>query len=110
MSKFEPGHGTKGGRPQGSRNKLVNAFIDALFQDFSQYGPAVIKIARIERPTDYLRIVAGLVPKELLVQESAFAGMSDEEIAETLLTIRKLKQSVITATEQTEQPPKSNLN
>jgi hypothetical protein len=109
MTKFTPDTAPKGGRPAGSRNKLVNAFVDALFQDFEQHGPAAIRIMRVERPADYVRVVAGLVPKELLVQESALAGMSDEEIAETLATIRRLRQSALAAAAgQTEPPEKLN--
>ena len=33
--------------------------------DFEQHGEAVIKILRTESPSDYCRLVAGLVPKEL---------------------------------------------
>jgi len=57
--------GNGGGRPKGARNRLSKAFVDALAADFEQHGEAVIKILRSESPSDYCRLVAGLVPKEL---------------------------------------------
>jgi hypothetical protein len=110
--KFNSDNAPKGGRTPGSRNRLVNSFVEALFQDFSEHGPAAIKVCRIERPTDYLRIVAGLVPKELFVQESAYADMPDQEISETLATIRRLNKSTLVAVaeQDEESPPKGSLN
>jgi hypothetical protein len=108
MSKFTSDSHPKGGRTPGSRNKLVNAFVDKLFREFEEHGESVIRICRIEDPMQFLKLIGQLVPKEVLLEASAFSGMSDEEIAETLLTIRKLKQSVVSATEQAEH--KGSLN
>jgi hypothetical protein len=58
-------NGNGGGRPRGARNKLSHAFVTALAKDFEQHGEAVIKILRRESPSDYCRLVAGLVPKEV---------------------------------------------
>jgi hypothetical protein len=47
---------------QGSRNKISKAFLDALAADFEEHGEGVIRICRLERPLEYLRIVAALMP------------------------------------------------
>jgi Family of unknown function (DUF5681) len=63
---FKPGQsGNPAGRPKGSRNKLSEAFIKALADDFSEHGVAVIQQVRSERPQDYLKIVAALQPKQV---------------------------------------------
>jgi len=54
-----------GGRPRGSRNKLSEAFIEALSADFAEHGKDVIARVRQEEPAAYLRTVASLMPKKL---------------------------------------------
>jgi hypothetical protein len=104
--KFLPGHSVKGGKPAGTRNKLTTMLLSALVADFAEFGPAAVKIMRVERPADYIRVIASLVPKELLIQETALSEMSDDEIVESLAIIRRLKARAATAlVEQIEQKP-----
>ncbi len=58
-----------GGRPKGSRNKLGEQFLEALAQDFAEHGQQAIVDCREEKPTEYVKVVAGLLPKELLVRK-----------------------------------------
>jgi hypothetical protein len=94
------------GRPAGTRNKLTTMLLNALVADFEQFGPAAVKIMRIEKPSEYVRVIASLVPKELLVQESALSEMSDDDLVESLAIIRRLKARAATVlVEQIEQKP-----
>ena len=66
VAKFQPGEsGNPKGRPQAARAKFSEAFIKALSDDFASHGAAVIQKCRDERPGEYLRVMAGLVPKAL---------------------------------------------
>jgi hypothetical protein len=38
-----------------------------------------------------LQLVAGLMPKELLISDNALDGMSDEQLLEVIAAIRKAK-------------------
>jgi hypothetical protein len=38
--------------------------LEAIAKDFEQHGEEAIEIARMERPVEYLRVVASLLPKE----------------------------------------------
>lgn len=79
---FQPGQvANPAGRPKGSRNKLGEAFISALHDDFVQHGPQVIETVRIEKPDQYLKVVASILPKELNIKTDAFDGVSDEQLA-----------------------------
>ena len=75
--------GNKGGpgRPRGSRNKLGEDFIEALFCDWLEHGTSVIETVRQERPHEYLKLVAGLIPKQIEIPRGAFDDVSDDELA-----------------------------
>lgn len=77
-----------GGRPKGSRNRLGEAFIQALHDDFMVNGVEAIKTVRAERPHEYLKVVASLLPKQVEIKESAFDGVSDEELAAIIVAAR----------------------
>lgn len=52
------------GRPKGSRNKLSESFISALFDDFQEHGIAAIQKMRTEKPNEYVKVVASLIPAQ----------------------------------------------
>lgn len=79
-----------GGRPKGSRNRLGEQFLEALAQDFSENGQAAIVACREEKPTEYVKVIASLLPKELLVRTDPVDELSDEEIADALDILREL--------------------
>lgn len=54
------------GRPVGARNKLGEAFISALHDSFMEHGPATIEAVRIDKPDQYLKVVAAIIPQEVL--------------------------------------------
>jgi hypothetical protein len=81
---WQPGQsGNPAGRPKGSRNKLSEAFVADLYLDWNQNGVAAIARVRQERPWDYVRIVASLVPKQLdVAQSESLDDISDQELIE----------------------------
>ncbi len=79
-----------GGRPKGSRNKLGEQFLEALAQDFAEHGHEAIVACRAEKPNEYVKIVAGLLPKEHQVRKDPVDEMSDEEIADALDTPKRI--------------------
>ena len=78
------------GRPKGSRNKISEEFISALCDDFEQHGVEVIEAVRTQRPADYLKIIASIVPKELNVSTSSLEDLSDDDLSDILDTVRTL--------------------
>jgi len=72
---FKPGNP---GRPKGSRNKLGEAFVQALHADFEEHGVAVIQEVRKDKPHEYLKVVASLLPKELKIER--VDELSDSEL------------------------------
>ena len=85
--RFQTGN-SGGGRPKGSRNKLGEQFLEALAQDFAEHGQEAIVACREAKPTEYLKVIAGLLPNELLVRKDPMDELSDEEIADALDILR----------------------
>lgn len=77
--------GNPAGRPKGSRCKLSEAFLRAIYEDFRQHGAAVIEQVRREEPVQYLRIIVSVIPKALHVEAGDdLADISDEDLLELL--------------------------
>ena len=71
--------GNPNGRPKGARALLAEDFAKALMEDFRQDGIAAIVAMRTEKPSDYAKMIAGLLPKEV-------SGEGGEPIAFTVVT------------------------
>jgi hypothetical protein len=95
---WKPGERPLGaGRPKGSKNKLSEDFVAALCADFEENGPAVIATVRAEKPSDYLKIIASIVPKEFTVRTETLEDMSDEELLESLDQVRAVAAALFQA-------------
>lgn len=70
------------GRPKGSRNKLGEAFVEALQADFESDGAAAIVACRREKPDAYLKVIASILPKELKITNES--DLSDEQLVERI--------------------------
>ena len=88
MTLFEKGRSKTGGRAKGAKNRLSHAFLTALAEDFEQHGIETLKIARMEKPVEYIRIVAGLMPRELEIMDSRLTDLSDEELDVFIVKLR----------------------
>ena len=77
---FEPGRHKSGGRVKGARNKLSMAFVEALAKEFEEHGAEAIRICRVERPTEFIKIIASIMPKEFEITDNRLAAITDEEL------------------------------
>jgi hypothetical protein len=58
---FKPGNS---GRPKGARSRLSEAFLKAVADDFEEHGIATLTAMREERPADYIKVIASLMPRD----------------------------------------------
>jgi UTP:GlnB (protein PII) uridylyltransferase len=97
MSLFEKGRQKTGGRARGARNKLSQAFLEAFAADFEEHGAEVIKIVRMEKPHEYLKTAAYLMPKEFEIMDSRLTDLSDEELDVFIAKLRAQLRSPVVA-------------
>jgi len=76
-----------GGRPKGARNKLGEAFLQDILSDWQANGVAAIQRVRDERPHEYLKVVASILPKEVNVTVNEYDDLTDEELAEQFAAV-----------------------
>ena len=75
--------GNPAGKPLGSKHKISEKFISALTADFEQHGETVIERVRAEKPENYLKIVADLVPKDFNIGQDQPFRMTFEWLKPT---------------------------
>ena len=75
--RFKPGNP---GRPKGARNKLGEAFIEALHESFQTQGMDAIQRVIDEKPDQYLKVIASLMPKDINLNINDDIEMTDDEI------------------------------
>jgi hypothetical protein len=77
--------------PVGARNKLGEAFIQALHDSFNEHGPETIEQVRDEKPDQYLKVIASLLPKDVNLNVNNEIEMTDDELRER---IRQLSSTI----------------
>lgn len=83
--RFGPGNP---GKPKGSRHALGEAFIKALHDDFVEHGEKVIETVRTEKPDQYMKVVASLLPKEFKIETTS--DLTDEQLDARIRTLANL--------------------
>jgi hypothetical protein len=83
------------GRPRGSRNKLAEAFIADLYDDWQQRGPSVIARVAEERPHEYLKIIAHLLPKDVNLKVSNLDDLTDEQLLSKLNSLTEMVRPLL---------------
>src|SRR3990167_3090058 len=57
-----------GGRPQGARSKLGEAFLEDMLKAWTESSTDAIKRVIAERPQDFLKVIASILPKEIAAE------------------------------------------
>lgn len=76
-----------GGRPKGSRNKLQEDFLTDVLGAWEQRGAQAIQDMIDDKPGDFVKMVAGLMPKEATLNINDHSEMTDDELAERVRSL-----------------------
>jgi hypothetical protein len=76
-----------GGRPKGSRNKLGEQFIQDLQADWEKHGVETLVKVREEKPDQYLKVVASILPKDLNVNINQTDDLTDEQLIQRIRSL-----------------------
>jgi hypothetical protein len=78
------------GRPAGrqTQQQLGECFLDALLEDWRAHGKRTIAQVRDDKPEQYLRLVAAVLPREFDVQRGVFDDLTDEEVNAVLAYVK----------------------
>jgi hypothetical protein len=80
LAPFEPGRKKTGGRKKGTRNKLSADFVAELAAAFEERGAEAIQIVITERPHEFLRIIAAILPKEFEINDNRLKDIPDDQL------------------------------
>jgi hypothetical protein len=78
------------GRPRGSRAKLGEDFLRDLHEAWQAKGKQAIANVVEERPHEFLKVVAGLLPKDINIKVDQLSEIDDSELAACLASLRAL--------------------
>lgn len=87
-TQFKPGQsGNPGGRPVGARVRVTVAFLNALADDFEKHGAKAIERTREEEPGTYMKVCAGLLPKQV-EQMNPLEELNDAQLHAAIALLR----------------------
>jgi uncharacterized protein DUF5681 len=87
--------GNPAGRPKGSRNKLSEDFVAALYTDFQEHGSAAIAACRAEKPDVYVRVIASLLPRDVNLTTRNLDDLSDDQLMRKLATLTEMARPLL---------------
>src|SRR5512139_9906 len=87
---WKPGQsGNPSGRWPHTRNRLNEKFLQDMLADWEAHGAAAIEAFRTERPNEYVKVMAGLLPREVEMKVNELDELSDEQLEIQLAAVLK---------------------
>jgi hypothetical protein len=93
---WKPGtSGNPAGRPRGSRNKLSDDFVAALYDDFHNHGSAAIAACRAQKPDVYVRVIASLLPRDVSIKVQQLDDLTDDQLMRKLAMLTEMARPLL---------------
>lgn len=81
---FQPGNP---GKPKGARNKLQEDFIKDVHAAWEAKGKEAIDLMIADKPGDFVKMCASLMPKEATLNINDNSELTDDELAERVRSL-----------------------
>lgn len=99
--RFPPGHT---GRPLGTKNKLAIRVFQDVLKVWNEpanagaevtKGVAALRVMFIERPHDFVKVVASILPRDFNIEAGMFAEMDDAKLEQISMLAQRLLEEHI---------------
>lgn len=86
---WKPGQsGNPKGRPANAKQKLSDSFLADMLEAWEAKGKSAIDRVIAERPHEFIKAVAAIVPKDINVKTEVVQELTDDELAAALTALR----------------------
>jgi hypothetical protein len=85
--RFVAGNSGNGGRPKGARAVLSEAFLVDMQKAWEASGADVIATVIADRPQDFLKVVASLLPKDINLNVNPADEMTDDQLIQRIRSL-----------------------
>jgi hypothetical protein len=93
---FESGRAKTGGRIKGSRNRISEAFLRDLHEEWEASGQAALKVMAKTDCSGFVKVALALLPKEFTIDDNRLKDVSDEELEILINELRgKLRSAIV---------------
>ncbi len=87
-TRWKPGQsGNPAGKPKGARHKLQEDFLKDVLAAWEDKGAVAIDEMIADKPGDFVKMVAGLMPKEATLNINDTSDLTDDEIADRIRSL-----------------------
>ena len=93
--------GNPKGRPKGSGNRLAENVLAALKEHFDENGLDAVQRVWTESPAEYLRVIASVLPREVIITNDALEKIEKMDDDELRLHIAGLEQTPESSSNET---------
>ena len=77
------------------RNKLSEDFVADLHESWQTHGKTAIERCVAEKPDVYLKVVAGLLPKDVNIKVSNLDDLTDEQLLNKLNSLTEMAKPLL---------------
>lgn len=87
--KWKPGQsGNPKGRPKNAKQKLSDTFLADMLEAWERDGKSAIERVIKDRPHEFIKSVAAIVPKDVNIRTEVVQELTDDELISALAALR----------------------
>jgi Family of unknown function (DUF5681) len=89
LTPWKPGQsGNPKGRPANAKQKLSDSFLADMLAAWERDGKKAIERVIEERPHEFIKTVAAILPKDINIRKEVVQELSDDDLTAALIALR----------------------